>query len=147
LREYQKFQLLDILEDLFSGATNEILLASPFIDKLIVHFLGKVKPGVRVNILTNEIPRELKSTVIRLKSSYPNIKIKCLKEFSGDVQIYQLHAKFVCIDSKYVIITSANINERSLYYNIEIGIMIEDEKFGTEIRDFFYKLMNVSDEC
>lgn len=148
LKSYEKMQIVTILEDLFSKAKEEILISSPFIDTLIISLINNVEnKDAKIHIFTNELQRDLRNALIRLKEKYPNLTFNCIKEVRNGVQIYQLHSKTICIDTKYVLITSANINERSLYHNIETGILIEDKEIASMVREFLLKLTQISNAC
>jgi len=131
--------LVGVLEDLFTTANDEILISSPYIDPILIPFIRKVKESVKILILTHRKDNFL----IRLENENKNLKIKALREFREGVQIYQLHAKYICVDNKFCLITSANLNERSVFHNFEIGVMIEDQTIANTLREFFLKLFEV----
>ena len=128
--------LVDILDDLFSTAKTEIIISSPYIDPVIIPFLKKVKNNVKIKILT----QNKENFLVRLENENKNITIKSFREFKEGVQLYQLHAKFICVDRRFCLIGSANLNERSIYYNFEIGVLIEDEYLCSNLRDIFLSL-------
>ena len=128
--------LVDILEDLFSTAKTEIIISSPYIDPVIIPFLKKVKSTVKVSILT----QNKENFLVRLESENKNIVVKSLREFKDGVQLYQLHAKFICVDEQFCLIGSANLNERSIYHNFEMGVLIEDKYLCANLKDIFFSL-------
>jgi len=128
--------LVDILDDLFSTAKTEIIISSPYIDPVIIPFLKKVKNNVKIKILT----QNKENFLVRLENENKNITIKSFREFKEGVQLYQLHAKFICVDGQFCLIGSANLNERSIYYNFEMGVLIEDEYLCSNLRDIFLSL-------
>lgn len=131
--------LVEVLEDLFTTANDEILISSPYIDPILTPFIRKVKESVKILILTHNKDNFL----IRLENESKNLKVKALREFKEGVQIYQLHAKYMCVDNKFCLITSANLNERSVFHNFEIGVMIEDQAIANTLREFFLNLFEV----
>lgn len=44
-----------------------------------------------------------------------------------------LHAKCVVVDARWSLVTSANFTDRAQTRNIELGVLIEDEAFGTKL--------------
>ncbi len=44
-----------------------------------------------------------------------------------------LHAKCVVVDERLALVTSANFTGRGHARNIEVGVLIEDERFATEL--------------
>ena len=131
--------LVEVLEDLFTTANDEILISSPYIDPILIPFIRKVKESVKILILTHNKDNFL----IRLENENKNLKVKALREFKEGVQMYQLHAKYICVDNKFCLITSANLNERSVFHNFEIGVMIEDQTIANALREFFLSLFKV----
>ncbi len=126
--------IAEALIDLLGSARTEALVCSPFIDELVVPIVERIDRNVRIRMLTENASSPFFTRLVRLN---PNIEVRYLKERSKGVQLYQVHAKFVCVDRKSAMIMSANINERSLYYNVELGVLVSDERIGAELASFF----------
>lgn len=129
--------------DLLSSANEEVLVCSPYIDELIVPLLNLVKEGTTIKILTEDVRSPLFK---RLVTANPKFAVKFVKESTEGVQLYQVHAKFVCVDRKSAIVMSANINERSLYYNIEIGLLVSDDAIAGGLSAIFEEVYSVAKE-
>ena len=127
--------------DLFSSSLHEVLICSPYIDELILPLLEQARGDVIIKILTEDANSPLFKRLVMTK---PNVEVRCIKETAKAVQLYQVHAKFICIDNKSSIIMSANLNERSLYYNIETGILIHNNSLTEELSRFFRQVYSVA---
>lgn len=125
--------LPEALGDLFGGAESELLICSPFIDATLVPLLRLVKERVVVKVLTDSVS----NTLIRLREERQSLEARTLKVMESGVQMYQVHAKFVCVDRSNAIVTSANLNERSLYYNVELGVFVRDKETCEQLANIF----------
>ncbi len=127
--------LPEALNDIFASATEEVLISSPYIDEVIVPLVRSIRRNCRIHILTENADKPL---FTRLVESTPNLEVRVLKEVTAErVQLFQVHAKFVIVDQSSAIVTSANLNERSLYYNVEIGVLISDKETCKDMADVF----------
>ncbi|GEM_PF-570883 len=129
----------DLLNELFRSAQEEILIASPYIEQVILPFIEQTKEDVKIRILTNE-----KSALLERLTKRENVEIFLLQKKEENRQLYQVHSKFICVDGKYCIIGSMNLNERSMYYNFETGIFVEDKNLGNYIRRLFEIMIELS---
>jgi len=127
----------DLLKEIFSAAQKEILISSPFIDQTIVPFLEPIT-DIKIEIVTNQSNQSLRRLAKR-----SNVQIYILRE-GEDKPIFQLHSKFICVDGRYCVIGSMNLNERSMYYNFETGIFIDDENLGSHLREIFSIMKEIS---
>lgn len=48
-----------------------------------------------------------------------------------------LHAKCVVVDRRYLLVTSANLTEAAQDRNIELGVLLEDERLATRVHEQF----------
>ena len=58
----------------------------------------------------------------------------------GGVEIFELereilHAKVMLIDGERAVIGSANFDQRSFHRNFEINCIVDNEQFGSQIRE------------
>jgi phosphatidylserine/phosphatidylglycerophosphate/cardiolipin synthase-like enzyme len=125
--------LPEALGDLIGGAEKEILLCSPFIDATLVPLVRLAKKDVSWKVLTDSPS----NTLIRLKEERPDFEARTLKVVQRGVQMYQVHAKFICVDRLNAIVTSANLNERSLYYNVELGVFVRERGTSEQLASVF----------
>ena len=127
--------LVDVVEDILLSAKKEVIITSPYIDQTAIPFIKKINKNVKIKILTEKISTDLE----RLKSTNKNIVIKKLKKIDEKtrVQLYQVHAKFICVDDSVCLVMSANIKATSLYHNFEVGIMTKDKNIITSLKTIF----------
>jgi cardiolipin synthase len=93
--------------------------------------LRAVRRGVRVQLLLparSDVPLML----LLGRSSYSAL-------LRGGVEIFELereilHAKVMLIDAERTIIGSANLDQRSFHRNFEINCLVDNVKFGGQIR-------------
>jgi phosphatidylserine/phosphatidylglycerophosphate/cardiolipin synthase-like enzyme len=127
--------LSEALADLLASAKDEVLISSPYIDEVIVPLIHSIPLECSIKILTEKAERPL---FTRLIESRPSVEIRVLRQLTTDnVQLFQVHAKFVIVDGLSAIVTSANLNERSLYYNIEIGVLISKKEVCKDMTNIF----------
>ena len=127
--------LSEALSDLLESARKEILISSPYIDEVIVPLIHSVPTGCPIKILTENAEKPLFTRLAQLRSG---LEVRGLRQVTTEnVQLYQVHAKFIVVDEASAIVTSANLNERSLYYNVEIGVLISDRQICRDMADVF----------
>jgi cardiolipin synthase len=93
------------------------------------------RAGVKVELL---VPRIIDVRVVALASA--RYIERCV---SAGVEVYRygggfLHSKTIVIDDGVVIIGSANIDYRSLYYNMEASAIVYNRKVATDYASRFY---------
>ena len=117
-----------------AAAAEEILIATPYFvpgPRIIRSLLRAVRRGVQVRLLLparSDVPLFL----LLGRSSYATL-------LRGGVEIYELereilHAKVMLIDAERTIIGSANLDQRSFHRNYEINCLVDNVKFGAQIR-------------
>lgn len=130
----------DLLRELFRSAQEEILITSPYIEQVILPFIEHTNKNVKIRIITNE-----RNALLERLTKRDNVKVFLLQKKKGDRQLYQIHSKFICVDGRYCIVGSMNLNERSMYYNFETGIFIEDKNLGDHLRRLFELMAELSE--
>lgn len=117
-----------------ASATEEILIATPYFvpgPRIIRFLLRAVRRGVRVRLLLparSDVPLFL----LLGRSSYAML-------LRGGVEIFELereilHAKVMLIDAERTVIGSANLDQRSFHRNYEINCIVDNARFGGQIR-------------
>ena len=129
-------------KELFANAEKEIRILSPYIDASIINFFEKIQPNVSVRIITLPNQFSSKNAILERLKSKINLNVKYIKQVREGAQLYQIHAKIILVDGKFIYIGSANFKDTSIYYNLEAGLVSEDEflikKYG-EIYDDLYE--------
>jgi len=124
----------ETLVDILASAKNEVLISSPYIDEVIVPLLLNVPQRAKIRILTEDANKPF---LRRIVESRPKTEVRYLRVFDKSVQLFQVHAKFACVDRATAIVTSANVNERSMFHNVEVGVLVSDPKVCANIADVF----------
>lgn len=117
-----------------ASAAEEILIATPYFvpgPRIIRSLLRAVRRGVRVRLLLparSDVPLFL----LLGRSSYATL-------LRGGVEIFELereilHAKVMLIDAERTVIGSANLDQRSFHRNFEINCLVDNVRFGGQIR-------------
>lgn len=117
-----------------ASAADEILIATPYFvpgPRIIRFLLRAVRRGVQVRLL---LPARSDVPLVLLlgRSSYATL-------LRGGVEIYELergilHAKVMLIDAERTVIGSANLDQRSFHRNYEINCIVDNARFGGQIR-------------
>jgi cardiolipin synthase len=117
-----------------ASAAEEILIATPYFvpgPRIIRSLLRAVRRGVRVRLL---LPARSDVPLVLLlgRSSYATL-------LRGGVEIFELereilHAKVMLIDAERTVIGSANLDQRSFHRNFEINCLVDNVRFGGQIR-------------
>ena len=131
------FSTDESIRDLFSKAKNTLRILSPYVDASVIDYLKDVKKDVHIQFLT--VPSRYGNNPIleRLKQSMNNLEIKYLFESKNEIQQFQIHAKIIIRDKDRIYIGSANFRDTSILYNLESGIVSEDEKMINEYASIY----------
>jgi len=113
----------------------ELVISSPFISGQGVNLLCsclKRPNAIEVRVITN-----LSVENIVRRATEPEALLTLFDRF-GEVEISslgRLHAKVYIIDKRTSIITSANLTEGGMFHNYEYGVVIDDHRLSSRIRD------------
>ena len=127
-----------------ASATEEILIATPYFvpgPRMIRSLLRAARRGVMVRLL---LPARSDVPLVRLvgRSYYGALLRKGveIRELEGEI----LHAKVMLIDGDRTVIGSANLDQRSFHRNYELNGIIDDVRFGKQIKRMLLKDFAVS---
>src|SRR4029078_11447031 len=103
-------------------------------DDLVNGLLKMAKRGVRVQLMLPS-RSDLPAMIIAARSFYERL-------LSAGVEIYErqtvvLHAKTMAIDAATTVIGSANLDYRSIEYNLELSAIIRSTEFGRQMHQLF----------
>jgi phosphatidylserine/phosphatidylglycerophosphate/cardiolipin synthase-like enzyme len=136
----QYTDLSEALSDILASAQATLLISSPYLDETLTTLLRQVPKSVHIRILTEDSRQAM---LVRLKTQ-ENVEMRTFKIMRGGVQLSQVHAKIVCVDNRIAIISSANINERSMYYNFEAGTLVSDARMCQQVAEVFGRVFEYS---
>jgi hypothetical protein len=125
--------------DVFMGlvkSSKEQLFASPFVKNNITNMVIENRPSdSKISLLTS-----YKLTNFYRGSSDLQALSNCIKN-NIEVKSYsRLHAKTYIFDSERAIVTSGNLTLGGLRNNYECGVLVEDRKIVTTLKDNFLAL-------
>lgn len=129
--------LAGFFQTLLQSANKSIELTMAYFapsDLLINELCQAAKRGVRVRLMLpakGDVP-----VLIWAARSFYEILL------GAGVEIYErqsvvLHAKTLVIDSQLTVMGSANLDYRSIEYNLEISALIRSDQFGRQMNDLF----------
>jgi cardiolipin synthase A/B len=122
-----------------AAATNEILIATPYFvpgPRMLRSLMRAARRGVKVRLLLpgrSDVP-----LVLLVGRSYYGALLREgveIRELERDI----LHAKVMLIDGERTLIGSANLDQRSFHRNYEINSVIDDVRFGKQIKRMFLR--------
>lgn len=129
-------EILKIIQE----ARDEVVLVTPYFvpDEVIFRSLMvKAHSGKRVTLITPE--RSNHSFLDQARNSY----LRDLQEAGVRIYGYQprmLHAKVIWVDGRIALVGSANVDQRSLFLNFEIGIFLHHKKDVDQIEKWIQSL-------
>ncbi|MCP1363795.1 phospholipase D family protein [Halomonas sp. BBD48] len=149
---YPPFELtlMDQLEGAFRRLDEELLIISPYVipTQAGIDYLKQLaRRGVRLTVLTNSLEA---TDVPSLHGAYTPWRPAMLKqgarlyELRGNTahqsaravgEISSLHTKAVAFDRDRVFIGSLNADPRSLWWNSELGLLIDSRELGNRLWD------------
>ena len=139
--------------DLVKAARSEILLSSFVVNlqayrkttksqALLESLKESALRGVDIKVLLNRFRPQMKvsklNTIVAKYLNSSKIDVRYLADNRCS------HAKFICIDSKYLILGSHNWTRKALERNFEVSLSLDDEKIVLELRAWFLRLFNAA---
>ena len=139
-------QLYPELCSLISNAKESILILNPFFDSVGVerispYLKAAIGKGIDVKIITGRHSNAdeegpLHDLISQIKNSKnQKIEVRNFYGTQGSVT-YSIHAKLMIFDQKRAYLGSANLTQRSLSANIEMGVIISDSKIKALVGAF-----------
>lgn len=135
-----------ILKRLFTEASSEMRLVSPYLDNVIVdrfesELRSLAKKGVRLRIIFRDLNPQTQNAIHWLKMNFGDRfayrRIWTPTAGGRGQSARGVHAKFFVIDDHTALLSSMNLTVNSINYNIEVGALIKDKStVSTVIRIF-----------
>ncbi len=126
-----------LLADLAANARRTLYLTTPYLSLprgILDALTSAARSGTDVRVLIPHIPD--KKPVFFVTRAYARELLRrgiAVREYTPGF----LHAKCICADSRYAVVSSYNLDFRSLYVQAECGAFFEDEALAEDIaRDF-----------
>jgi phosphatidylserine/phosphatidylglycerophosphate/cardiolipin synthase-like enzyme len=118
------------LKDMLREAKYEILLCAYSVtggaSEILEEFEMCLKRGISFKIVINRLqnqPQDIQDYFINLASFYPHCQI-----YNFNDSVKELHAKVIIIDRSVALIGSANLSQRGMNQNYELGTIIKGEE-------------------
>lgn len=127
----------DALKNILSQAKSTIRIFCPYIDASITSLLENVNDDVSIKIVTTIINKQKRNQYLERIRSSKKLFVRYMKKEESGIQIYQIHAKLVLIDDKFALVGSSNMTETSIYYNLELGVLLSDKYFVETLIEIF----------
>jgi cardiolipin synthase len=127
-----------------AGASESVKIMNPYFvpgPRVVRSLLRAAGRGVRVQLM---LPAKTDVPLDRLVSrSYYTQLLK------GGIEIYEregtvLHAKVMLIDDSWVVIGSANLDQRSFHRNFEVNFIVDSPGFGQQVAEMINEDMLLS---
>lgn len=111
------------------------------IDSTIINAANR---GVKVKLIVSDwCLYEPALSHLKYLSSIPNIEVKytSIPDWSGGYIPYARveHCKFIISDNKTFWLGSSNMEKSYFYNSRNVGIVVENDKLSSQVRDIFYK--------
>jgi len=129
--------------DIVSKTKEELFISSPFVNTEGVKILSdsiQTKSRIRISLITNLTTKNIINRVTE-----PTALLELYRRFEqvSISSLGRLHAKVYLIDNSIGIITSANLTRGGLVSNFEYGIVIDDRKIISTIKDDMSKYLSL----
>jgi cardiolipin synthase A/B len=116
-----------------AGASESVVIASPYFipgPRVIRSLLRAAGRGVQVRLL---LPHKSDVPLVRLvsRSYYAQLLKNGVEIFELDSAV--LHAKVLLIDGNWVMVGSANLDQRSFHRNYELNVVVDSADFGAQV--------------
>jgi len=130
----------DCISSLLSSAKTSVHILCPYVDSSLSPLLQPRLGRVSIQIVTtpNQINgRSVPNHSLERIAQDPLVQVRYYRQMEYGVQLSQLHAKLILIDSRTAYVGSANLKETSLFHNVELGVTTSDSRVIGELMVVF----------
>lgn len=142
---------LPALLSIFSLAEREILISTfkfqipnnrpgDPVNAIYKSLIQAKRKGIDIKIITNIHTRS------KVGYGYNKVSADYLKKYSIETRGYKnsriIHAKYVIVDSQYMLIGSHNITKKAITKNHEASIFVDDCTYASNLWLYFYSIWN-----
>jgi phosphatidylserine/phosphatidylglycerophosphate/cardiolipin synthase-like enzyme len=118
----------EAIAGLLGEAAATVRVFSPYVDPTFTALLMRVGPRVPVKIVTTA--RDGRSVrpnpVLERCATDRALEVRYVVEHRHKAQMFQMHAKLVCVDARAAYVGSANLTDTSIHYNLELGLLTRE---------------------
>jgi len=119
----------------FKAAQRYILIENAFFipDRDVLRALyAATRRGVVVGVVV-AMKHDVRIAALASRALYDELLVHGVRLF--EFPISMIHSKVAAIDDRWAIVSSYNLNNRSLLHDLEVGALFFDEKFAVAMRD------------
>lgn len=120
----------DVVSGLLVGARRSVRIFSPYVDPTFTALVQGVGAQVPVRVVTTSRERRTgrANAVLERCALDRDLQVRYVVERRNRAQMFQMHAKLVCVDARAAYVGSANLTDTSIHYNLELGLLTEDAR-------------------
>ncbi len=138
---------VDVVRSLFESASHEVKIVSPYVDNVLIdRFENELermsKDRVRLKLLFRDYNPQTQNVVHALRLIFgDNFEFRRIFTPIGPggrgQSIRGIHAKFMILDKKIVLLSSMNFTVNSMNYNIETGLLVSIARVVEQLDEIF----------
>jgi phosphatidylserine/phosphatidylglycerophosphate/cardiolipin synthase-like enzyme len=123
--------------EIVGSARHDLKIIAPYVDPSFTSLVAGLTVPVRV--LTTPAPGRPPrgNPVLERCSQISNLVVRYLNERRDKTVMFQMHAKLIMADDRLAYVGSANMTDTSLHYNLELGLIVQDESSCAALARFF----------
>lgn len=122
-------------DELVRGTSHSLMIAAPFIKLDEARWVTsrlKADPAVTVKILTDFRADSIVNSSLDIEAL--RVFAQC-SEGSEVISVPRLHAKVYVSDDRAAVVTSANLTQSGLEFNVEYGVRLQDQSLVRKVLD------------
>jgi phosphatidylserine/phosphatidylglycerophosphate/cardiolipin synthase-like enzyme len=110
---------------LLAQAGRTVNIFSPYVDPTFTALLHGLAPPVPVRVVTTtrDGRQARPNPVLERCALERNLQVRYVVERRHQAQMFQMHAKMICVDGAAAYVGSANLTDTSIHYNLELGLL------------------------
>lgn len=118
----------EAIAGLLGEASASVRVFSPYVDPTFTALLMRVGPRVPVKIVTTAFDgRSVRPNPVLERCAMDRaLEVRYVVEHRHKAQMFQMHAKLVCVDARAAYVGSSNLTDTSIHYNLELGLLTRD---------------------
>ncbi len=136
----------DVVTEMIESAQKCIVMTgysiSDYFKGLLDTIISKSQSGVYIRMYINDIEKQKQSLDRLMAYQSKHLQLFEYKK-SDDDKMAALHAKMLIVDSKDMLISSANLSYHGMAGNVEIGLRVRSEEKAKELENLFKELVRM----
>jgi len=118
----------DALTGLIGSARSNVRVFSPYVDPTFTSLIHGVSPRIPIRVVTTTRDGRAgrPNPILERCSLDRELEVRYVVEYRHTAQMFQMHAKLLCVDDTAAYVGSANLTDTSIHYNLELGVVTRD---------------------